>query len=541
MGTEEDNKDRSPIMALGGLRKPKNPFTELRRSTSSSRAAMLVSLATGRRPSLDVVSSPSPPLLSPKVPRETWKRVNLLCSPGYQRPRHQEDCSEVPNDNQKRPWVKYAPSPSSASPTTSCLKRSADELDSSIEGSPVSSAKRPRTSSHGPRKVHFPENPVSDSVEIPRAPEGKHTRKKLQLWHAASTEDSRRETLSTSPEQTDAFIFPELADCQEPISSISHRLATGPWGKVLEEDLKKGGTTTIGQLASMTCAQVKQLRGLKPPKEVTVRNTLRGIQSRLRMKAPVVEATISTEEEDKIKDELFSRPSPTPEEEGKMITAEEEGKRAEGTLSPALSPIHSPVQRLHEDAAPPQDQQGIDQSVGHVEDGSTPQSPKKSDPSDQDSSKTPIIQLSSDPNESKPEEEDVDIAEEGGALEVTGANEELESHDLLHSSQNVHEEGTLRAEKAMISGGDIEIEESGVKDDQTEGSELIEVSNDYEDLEVIEDAVDIVEEEPKDMVKLVFNERKSIDGQAELTSGQPRDEVFRLTFCQQIFFREKNA
>ena len=26
----------------------------------------------------------------------------------------------------------------------------------------------------------------------PRAPEGKHTRKKLQLWHAASTEDSRR-------------------------------------------------------------------------------------------------------------------------------------------------------------------------------------------------------------------------------------------------------------------------------------------------------------------------------------------------------------
>ena len=33
----------------------------------------------------------------------------------------------------KRPWVKYAPSPSSASPTTSCLKRSAEELDSSLE------------------------------------------------------------------------------------------------------------------------------------------------------------------------------------------------------------------------------------------------------------------------------------------------------------------------------------------------------------------------------------------------------------------------
>merc|ERR1719266_411180 len=295
-------------MMLGGLRKPKNPFTEIRRSTSSSRAAMLVSLATGRRPSMDAISSPSPPLLSPKVTKV---------------------------GESKRPWVKYAPSPSSASPTASCLKRSADELDSSLEGSPVSSAKRPRISL-GPRKVHFPENPVSDSVEIPRAPEGKHTRKKLQLWHAASTEDSRRETLSTSFEQRDAVIFPELVDCQEPILSISHRLATGPWGKVLEEDLKKGGTTTIGQLAAMTCAQVKQLRGLKPPKEVTVRNALRGLQSRLRMKAPVVEAMISTEEEEKIKDELFSRPSPTPDEEA---------KNGEGTLSPALSPIHSPVQR----------------------------------------------------------------------------------------------------------------------------------------------------------------------------------------------------
>ena len=248
------------------------------------------------------------------------------------------------------------------------------------------------------------------------------------------------------------------------------------------------------------------------------------------MKAPVVEATISTEEEDKIKDELFSRPSPPPEEEGKMITAEEEGKRAEGTLSPALSPIHSPVQRLHEDAVPPQDQQGRDQLVEHVEDESTPQSPKKSDPSDQESSKTPISQLSSDPNESKSEEEDVDIAE-GGAIEVPGANEELESHDLFNSSQHVGEEGTSKIEEAMILGADIDTDEGGVKDDQTEGSKvIIEASNENEVLEVIEDARDIGKEEPKDMVKLVFNERKSNNGQAELTSGQPRDEVFRLTF-----------
>ena len=41
--------------------------------------------------------------------------------------------SQVKLGENKRPWVKYAPSPSSASPTQSCLKRSADELDSSLE------------------------------------------------------------------------------------------------------------------------------------------------------------------------------------------------------------------------------------------------------------------------------------------------------------------------------------------------------------------------------------------------------------------------
>ena len=37
---------------------------------------------------------------------------------------------------------------------------------------------------------------INDNEQlILRAPEGKHTRKKLQLWHAASTEDSRRYAL----------------------------------------------------------------------------------------------------------------------------------------------------------------------------------------------------------------------------------------------------------------------------------------------------------------------------------------------------------
>ena len=104
-----------------------------------------------------------------------------------------------------RPWVKYAPSPSHASPSAGILKskRTADDLDSSndvsfttayvnflyqlhsiFQGSPVS-AKRLRLDMGGdvpaPRRVHFNDNPVSESVEIPRTPKQQNTRKKLQM------------------------------------------------------------------------------------------------------------------------------------------------------------------------------------------------------------------------------------------------------------------------------------------------------------------------------------------------------------------------
>ena len=185
----------------------------------------------GKLPSFTYLAKPGL-----QVTRETWKRVNLLCSPGVRRPISQSDNTEVlrkcpfyitqqtkpktylnwtkiiplllisyqngvstlyqlqrcwehailrcfccecsnrgyidkdtqavfsvfrPNrkllkmcyvgqnftpvhsqvskmGESKKPWVKYAPSPSSASPTASCLKRSAEELDSSLEVSPLS-------------------------------------------------------------------------------------------------------------------------------------------------------------------------------------------------------------------------------------------------------------------------------------------------------------------------------------------------------------------------------------------------------------------
>jgi len=338
-----------PPVPQGG--RMKSPFTnlndkirgagvshKLKQSGSNSRGAMLLSLATSRKASMDLASAPAIPSPSP------------LLSPSPK------------VESAKRPWMKYAPSPSHASPTASCLKRTVDDLDSSIEGSPVS-AKRARLSEMGSRRVHFNENPVSDSVEIPRVPDGKHTRKKLQLTGydqdlfigraggqtAQNNQDKAPEIKLEVGPQT---IFPDLASCQEPITSISHQLATGPWGKVLEADLKSHNITKICQLASMDCGQVRLLRGIKPPKEVTVRNALKGLHSRLkketvqpeatvRVRAPVVEAAATQEEEEEIKAALFARPSPTPTEDGDdHPTSSSQVMPGE---SPHMSPIQSPV------------------------------------------------------------------------------------------------------------------------------------------------------------------------------------------------------
>ena len=205
------------------------------------------------------------------------------------------------------------------------------------------SAKRIKLEGSLPRRVHFNDNPVSDSVEIPRIPDGKHTRKKLQMSGyeqemfvsrddfcdentCGDSQDSSPVYIEpASPVPTQA-IFPELINSSENIATILHNLATGTWAKVLEADLKQNDITTIGQLAKMDSSQIKALRGVKPDKEVTVKNALKtfwgkikrddGVQS-IRVRAPVEEET-TQEEEDEIKAALFSRPSPSPTDLGEI-------------------------------------------------------------------------------------------------------------------------------------------------------------------------------------------------------------------------------
>jgi hypothetical protein len=220
------------------------------------------------------------------------------------------------------------------------------------------SAKRIRLDGSLTRRVHFNDNPVSDSVEIPRIPDGKHTRKKLQMsgydqemfisrlgvgsdTMESDTQDSCHVNTETPVSASTNAVFPELVDSTESISTIIHNLANGTWAKVLEADLKQHKVITVGQLARMNSIQVRALRGVKPDKEVTVKNVLKGLWSKVkkdegvvRIRAPVEEET-TQEEEEEIKAALFSRPSPSPTDMGDLDNAgrdiEEEIERIEKT------------------------------------------------------------------------------------------------------------------------------------------------------------------------------------------------------------------
>ena len=97
---------------------------------------------------------------------------------------------------------------------------------------------------------------------------------------------------------------------------------------MLEADLKQNKILMIGQLARMDSSQVRALRGVKPDKEVTVKNALQASwtlvkkeEGVVRMRAPVEEET-TQEEEEEIKAALFAWPSPSPTDMGDIDDAD---------------------------------------------------------------------------------------------------------------------------------------------------------------------------------------------------------------------------
>jgi len=202
-----------------------------------------------------------------------------------------------------------------------------------------------RLESSFPKRVHFNDNPVSESVEIPRTPKQQKPRKKLLL--ALTDPDEKEDEMEGV---TSLVMFPQLVDNKDTITSIQHQLATGQWARCLEQDLKKNEISTVGDLAGLDNNAVRQLRGIKPPKQQTVKtvlaqyyNKLRREENVVRKGTPVQEET-TQEEEDRIKADIFSRPSPSPtdmadidssqdheetKEESNELTKEDSNERAE--------------------------------------------------------------------------------------------------------------------------------------------------------------------------------------------------------------------
>ena len=123
---------------------------------------------------------------------------------------------------------------------------------------------------------------------------------------------------------TEPAVYPYLSNCEESLAPIIPHIATGTWAKVLETDFKNNAIKQGGQLASMDPCKIRTLRGVRPNKVETVKCALKAFHLKLlkegkamleekkeKAKAPVEEVT-SPEDEEKIKEDLFLRLSPSP-------------------------------------------------------------------------------------------------------------------------------------------------------------------------------------------------------------------------------------
>ena len=119
--SSEGDTSKPPVPKVKEIpTKPKSPFTTVNAKqkkplTPGSRGAMMLNLS--RRVSLDM---PPRDARDAEAAGRSVTVAQVTVSPG-------------PATAQLRPWAKYAPSPSHASPSAGILKRSADDLDSSSD------------------------------------------------------------------------------------------------------------------------------------------------------------------------------------------------------------------------------------------------------------------------------------------------------------------------------------------------------------------------------------------------------------------------
>ena len=246
-----------------------------------------------------------------------------------------------PANDQIKPWQKFAPSPSSASPTASILKRTESpapvEMGDISEGTTVSSIiKR--------RRVKFSDPPVSEQVEIPRSqltggsgsggacitgpnktatstfapssnyqsrvPQRQESSKSIPPLGSINNENGQNVSSICENEfneslglheatpilettELDEIIDASLIEksLNEPISSILCHLTNKTFHKAAKRSLEENGILTVADLCKMKSAQLTGLKGLKPPNNITtVKEALRKFEKVLQKREIITNA-----------------------------------------------------------------------------------------------------------------------------------------------------------------------------------------------------------------------------------------------------------
>eukprot|EP00088_Acartia_fossae_P060845 TRINITY_DN7295_c0_g1_i1.p1 TRINITY_DN7295_c0_g1~~TRINITY_DN7295_c0_g1_i1.p1 ORF type:complete len:1266 (+),score=383.71 TRINITY_DN7295_c0_g1_i1:174-3800(+) len=229
------------------------------------------------------------------------------------------------------PWSKYQPSPSDASPSAGILKRKISDDMSSAEKSPLT------------RHVHFNHDPVSERVEIPRMDRSATPRKKIKLLFSSDQDKLDSALGGRKYEETPPLdvstkpIYPSMLSCIVPAKDLILQLAASISStEALEKDLEDHGIVTVGHLAALNPAEIRNINGIRQPKDMTVKKVLSSLsKTSLAKKAPVMEITTKEEEESNLAD-LFHRPSPSP-----TSPIKGEDMLPPGVASSPISPIKS--------------------------------------------------------------------------------------------------------------------------------------------------------------------------------------------------------
>ncbi|XP_075538925.1 uncharacterized protein LOC142573218 isoform X2 [Dermacentor variabilis] len=163
----------------------------------------------------------------------------------------------------------------SAGPLPSILKRRPPAEESSPQGSPQ------RVKVPSGRHVSFADPPVQGEYEIgPR---------KARFSRALYEEPEMDEGELADSQQP---LWPPLEGSMEPVDAVLPFLTSSLWQRSLGRKLRLQGVTTVGALASMTCARALQLP-VRAPRVASLRKALEQYAAALQDSSPLNEASSS--------------------------------------------------------------------------------------------------------------------------------------------------------------------------------------------------------------------------------------------------------